>query len=90
MRALFNHDPNLVLGRKAAGTLTLSEDTKGLRYVVTLNADDPLAISVAAKMKRRDVTGSSFGFAIDSPDDEEWTAPAVRGGLPLRTLKRLR
>jgi phage head maturation protease len=57
---------------------------------VHLNPDDPTASAVGARVARRDVTGSSFWFAIDSPDDEEWTAPATRGGLPLRTLKRLR
>ena len=89
-RALWNHDPNVVLGRKSAGTLTLSEDRKGLHYIVRLNDADPFAESVAARIARRDVTGSSFWFAIDNPEtDEEWE-PGPRNGLPLRTLKRLR
>ncbi|MDZ3934721.1 HK97 family phage prohead protease [Escherichia marmotae] len=32
VRALFNHDPNFILGRSAAGTLNLSVDERGLRY----------------------------------------------------------
>ena len=90
VRALWNHNPDAVLGRKTAGTLALSEDARGLRYTVQLNGDDPIAAGVAARIKRRDVTGSSFWFAVDNPDDEEWEPPATRGGLPLRTLKRLR
>ncbi|KAA6031356.1 HK97 family phage prohead protease, partial [Pantoea sp. F_11] len=35
VRALFNHDPNFILGRSAAGTLALSVDDKGLRYEIT-------------------------------------------------------
>jgi len=34
IRSLFNHDTAVVLGRLRARTLTLSEDTKGLRYTV--------------------------------------------------------
>jgi Escherichia/Staphylococcus phage prohead protease len=71
VRALFNHNPDAVLGRMMARTLTLSEDAKSLRYTVQLNADDPIAASVAAKVKRRDVTGSSFWFSVDNPEDEE-------------------
>ncbi|HCN9169717.1 TPA: HK97 family phage prohead protease, partial [Escherichia coli] len=29
VRALFNHDPNFILGRSAAGTLNLSVDERG-------------------------------------------------------------
>jgi len=49
-----------------------------------------MARSVAARIGRGDVTGSSFWFAIDAPEDEEWTPAPTRDGLPLRTLKRLR
>ena len=34
IRALFNHDPNYVLGRNKAGTLTLEEDDKGLKVKI--------------------------------------------------------
>ena len=43
VRALFNHNPDLVLGRKSAGTLTLREDAKGLHYTVRLNDADSFA-----------------------------------------------
>jgi HK97 family phage prohead protease len=86
IRALFNHNPDLLLGRTTARTLTLREDPQGLHYTVRLNDDDPAATSVAAKIARRDVTGSSFWFAVDSPDDETWTRDDSKR-LPLRTLK---
>lgn len=60
VRALFNHDPNEVIGRTAeAGTLKLSVDKIGLRYEI----DPPKsAAKVVEAINRRDVTGSSFGF----------------------------
>ena len=60
--ALFNHDSNIVLGRTSSGTLELSSDTKGLRYVVT----PPVSrADVMELIQRRDVRGSSFAFTVD-------------------------
>jgi hypothetical protein len=85
VRALFNHDSNLVLGRTKSGTLALSETTKGLRYAIVLNEDDPEALSVRAKIKRGDVSGSSFGFVVLEDDWDE--SEVKRGKLPLRTIR---
>ena len=89
IRGSFNHNLDQLLGRKSAGTLRLAEDAKGLRYTITLNEKDPIAVSVGAKVGRRDVTGSSFWFSPVTDDDEEWT-PGGRGELPLRTLTRVK
>jgi HK97 family phage prohead protease len=60
--ALFNHDSNIVLGRTSSGTLELSSDEKGLRYVVT----PPVSrVDVMELISRRDVRGSSFAFTVD-------------------------
>ncbi len=60
--ALFNHDSNIVLGRTSSGTLELSSDDKGLRYVVT----PPVSrADVLELIQRRDVKGSSFAFTVD-------------------------
>lgn len=84
VRALFNHDPNYVLGRTKNNTLTLKEDGRGLFYDVTLNPDDPDAMSVRAKIQRGDVSGSSFGFTVE---EEKWQEPAKNSReLPLRTI----
>lgn len=90
IRVLYNHDPIYVLGRQSAGTAIVEEDASGLRYEADVNPDDPMAMSVAAKVQRRDVTGSSFSFTIDDDADEEWVKPEARNGLPLRIIKRAR
>ena len=66
--ATFNHTANLVLGRKSAGTLRLSVDSRGLAYEVdppeTGSARDVLAL-----LRRGDVRGSSIIMLVT---DEVW------------------
>ena len=89
VRALFNHDANLLLGRTTNETLRLSADKRGLRYEVDLNPDDPDAVRVRAKIKRGDVTGSSFAFRVPE-DGDEWNYDETKKGkLPLRTIRKV-
>ncbi len=67
VRALFNHNPDHVLGRLSAETLALSVDKTGLRYDISL-ADTVLAGDVRTHVDRREVTGSSFSFMITDQD----------------------
>lgn len=64
VRGLFNHDPNMLLGRSAAGTMRMSADAKGLRYEIDL-PDTQVGKDVAASIARGDLTGSSFSFRIN-------------------------
>ena len=89
VRALWNHDPNHVLGRVGAGTLRLGEDDKGLWYEVDL-PDTTTGRDVATLLARGDVIGSSFGFRV-LEDGAEWRVS--EDGRPLReirTVARLR
>jgi HK97 family phage prohead protease len=61
IRALFNHDPNIVLGRNKSGTLELSEDSKGL-YMRITPPDTQAARDVIEMVRRGDVSQCSFGF----------------------------
>lgn len=79
VRALFNHDPNLILGRNKAGTLALSEDETGL-MTVTVPPDTTYARDLMVSMERGDVTQMSFGFFVRK---QEWDET---GDVPLRTL----
>ena len=82
-RAMWNHDPNHLLGRVSAGTLRLSEDDHGLRYEIDLPATT-LGRDVADLLRRGDVTGSSFGFRVI---EDGWGESEA--GFPLRTLTQV-
>ena len=88
VRALFNHDPNMVLARSVngEGTLQLMVDETGLKYrYETPNVS--YAEDLTENIRLGNVSQSSFGFSID---EQEWIERD--GELPLRqitSLKRL-
>ncbi len=61
VRALLNHDPNMLLARTGNG-LKLKEDDIGLYYEFPVDETDPDHLRVVAKLERGDLKGSSFGF----------------------------
>lgn len=69
VRALFNHDPSMLLGRQSAGTLRLKVDDAGLAFEVDL-PDTSYARDLRSLVERGDLSGASFGFV---PGDDEWT-----------------
>ena len=71
IRALFNHDDSLVLGRTGNGTVTLGVDKIGLFGDIIINKEDPQAIGAYARVQRGDVVGCSFGFIPIKIDTEE-------------------
>lgn len=62
VRALFNHDPNIVLGRNRAGTLSLAEDDRGLAIEITPPDTQTVRDLVLEPMRRGDITQMSFAF----------------------------
>ena len=70
VRALINHDTTLVLGRTAAHTLELRDDSHGLWGSITINRNDSDAMNLYERVKRGDVSGCSIGFAIIEEDTE--------------------
>jgi len=83
IRALFNHNPDHILGRNRAGTLKLAEDEQGLAIEIT-PPDTQLARDLIVSMKRGDISQMSFGFQVLR---DEWNQKAD----PIeRTLKEVK
>ncbi len=80
-RALFNHDPNHVLGRFPS-TLRMKVDEHGLRYEIKM---PETRSDLIESIERGDIRGSSFSFIV-SPGGEEWS---VEEGRSIRTVKSI-
>ena len=79
VRALFNHDSNIVLGRNKSGTLRLKEDLTGLAIEID-PPDTQAARDLMVSMKRGDINQMSFGFRTVA---DKW---AKLDGAWVRTL----
>ena len=86
-RAVFNHDPNFILGRESAGTLELNEDEKGLRSVIHL-PDTQLGRDLAISVERGDIREQSFCFTVarDSWEEDREARVATRTILEIGEL----
>lgn len=84
-RALFNHDPNYVLGRQSSGTLTLKEDKTGLFMSVQPPDTQLIRDMVLSPIERGDITQQSFGFTIEA---DEWEG--LETDKPIRTITKIR
>lgn len=83
VRLLINHE-GLPLARTKNSTLTLKEDTKGLRFEAEL-ADTNDASDLVAKLERGDVDEMSFRFRL-SLEGREWFYPEEEDELPQRII----
>jgi HK97 family phage prohead protease len=86
VRGLFNHDPNYLLGRTRSSTMTLASDAKGVRYSIRYNPSDPDHVRVMEKVKRGDVSQSSFSFLTM---DERWEKKNGKEHRVVLKLKQL-
>ena len=80
VRALINHDSNFVLGRTKNGTLSLSEDTKGLKVQIE-PPTTTFAADLLVSIERRDINQMSFGFQVLK---ESWE---LDGDQNIRTIE---
>ena len=76
VRALFNHDPNFVLGRNKSGTLTMREDNEGL-YVEIEPPNTQWSRDLQESIKRGDINQMSFGFRTVKDEWDNQTSKDV-------------
>ncbi len=82
IRALFNHDPNYVLGRNRAGTLELVEDEIGLKVRI-IPPDTSWAKDIQISIRRGDITQMSIGFVVK---EDKWS---TENGMDIREIKKV-
>ena len=68
VRGLFNHDPSMLLGRTASGTMDLRSTDRGLEYSIK-PANTTTYEDVSEHLRRGDISGSSFAFTVSEGGD---------------------
>lgn len=85
IRALYEHDPQKMLGNTRSGTLKLTENTKGLYFELDLPPTS-YGQDVGVLVERGDIAGMSFGFTVPAGGDL-WE---MRSGVLMRDLLDIR
>tara|TARA_R110002167_G_scaffold167906_2_gene365513 strand:+ start:2798 stop:3445 length:648 start_codon:yes stop_codon:yes gene_type:complete len=83
VRALINHDPNLILARSTSGTLKLSGDKMGLRYEFPI-PETSYGKDLAINLENKNITQSSFAFTVGA---DEWSTD--KEGRDIRTITKI-
>jgi len=83
VRALINHDQNLVLARSSSGTLKLNVDETGLRYEFNI-PETSYGKDLAINMKNGNISQSSFAFVVGA---DEWSTD--EDGNDIRTITKI-
>jgi HK97 family phage prohead protease len=81
VRAFVDHDSSLIIGRRSAKTLTITEDARGLRVEIT-PPDTQAGRDVVENVRVGNLDGMSFAFRVPKGGDK-WE---LDGGTPLREL----
>lgn len=87
VKATFNHDANMILGRTKSGTLTLEQDERGLKWRCMLDPEQRMHRDLHASVKRGDIDECSFAFTV-TKDNQEWRAEQV-GENDWQAVRRL-
>lgn len=86
VRALYNHNPDHILGRNVAGTLKIAEDARGLAIEID-PPDTQISRDLLVSIDRGDINQMSFGFSVRE-SGQRWTEDD--NGQVIRTLTKVR
>ena len=89
VRCLFNHNPDKVLGRTAAKTLSVNEDGDGLHFRCQLDPNQQAHRDLHSSVKRGDIGECSFAFTPNGAAGDQWEnrQDAAGNWFIQRTLK---
>jgi HK97 family phage prohead protease len=88
VKALFNHAPDNILGRTKSGTLTLSEDARGLKFRCQLDKNSQAHRDLYSAVKRGDIDECSFAFTVPA-GGQQWAPgkdPETGEDCAIRTI----
>lgn len=90
VRALFNHDANLILARSkgGAGTLTLGVDEQGLWYEFEA-PDTQAGRDLIVSLSRGDVDQSSFAFTVNAEGQKWVEVTEGQKTIATRTIRKV-
>lgn len=70
IRIIYNHNSDIVLARKGAGTVTFEDREQGVYVDMIVNGSDSQAMDIYARVERRDIPGWSIGFIPEKKEPE--------------------
>ena len=88
VKALFNHNPSMILGRRDNGTLSVEEDSRGLKWRCQLNPASQQHRDIYESVKRGDINECSFAFTVQDGAEDWEEATDERGARFIRRTIR--
>lgn len=86
VRHLFNHDPNIVLGRTKSGTTNLEVRGGALKFETRVNQADTEAMNLVERVRRGDIDQSSFAMQVIA---DEWEDRG-EDEMPIREIREVK
>ena len=86
---LFNHNPNFVLGRTSADTLSVRSTSKGLAFDCDM-PNTSYARDLSESIKRGDIKACSFAFELGDGDEDFAEEDTDQGRMLVRSIRNFK